>query len=298
MGGMSVSDASAVVDVLKTYFAALHESSEAKFHLMWHPRGALLGIGPSGTVVARGSEEFLAGVTKRAPSIDLAAHDRILSLEMIDDTCASAKVQVALPPTPNSPTPTFSETLDTAWLTLLHDPSIDGGSWRIISKVKSSVPLFGEAAAIGLLPQDFIEASAAVWDGYCSAGRRCDEAAMRRIFHPLCNLTFATPDSIVLVDCDAFCERVGNRWELPVHRPYAHLKDDPRASAADTLLSIDFAGPGVCRAILRIGYPPFLYTDVLLLLEATGGSGSWWIVAKSSGNVPFLKEAARSESCA
>ena len=55
---MSVSDASAVVDVLKTYFAALHESSEAKFHRMWHPRGALLGIGPSGTVVARGSGSF------------------------------------------------------------------------------------------------------------------------------------------------------------------------------------------------------------------------------------------------
>ena len=39
---------SAVVDVLKTYFAAMHESSEAKFHQMWHPRGILLGIGPSG----------------------------------------------------------------------------------------------------------------------------------------------------------------------------------------------------------------------------------------------------------
>ena len=35
----------AVHAVLETYFAALHECDAAKFHLMFHPRGVLLGLG-------------------------------------------------------------------------------------------------------------------------------------------------------------------------------------------------------------------------------------------------------------
>ena len=97
-------------------------------------------------------------------------------------------------------------------------------------------------------------------------------------------------------------------------RPWGHSKIEHRArsanadftttsAASDSLLALDFAGPGVCRAILRVGYPPFLYTDVLLLLkqdqqpqqqQRLESAGGWWIVAKSSGNVPFLKEEARS----
>ena len=124
---------------------------------------------------------------------------------------------------------------------------------------------------------------------------------MARFFHPACDLTFALPDGVVVVPSADFCERVAARWSMELHRPWAHLRDDPRAAACDSLVSVDFAGPGVCRAVLRIGYPPFLYTDVLLLLrlgaECEGRpGGSWWIVAKSSGNVPLLREEARHEA--
>ena len=288
--------------VLETYFAALHECDAAKFHLMFHPRGVLLGLGPTGAVVARTAEEFCAGVVARGSSTEYATHDRVLSLDVIDDTCACAKVQLALPPAPTSPTPTTEATLYTDWVTLLFDAAIDGGSWRIISKVYSSAPL--GAAEQQHTPTDFLEAANVLWEGYRGAGRAGDALAMRRVFHPRCNLTFAKPDGVMLINCDDFCEtNVGARWEMEMHRPYAHLKDDPRAAASDSLLALDFAGPGVCRAILRVGYPPFLYTDVLLLLkqdqqqqqqQRLESAGGWWIVAKSSGNVPFLKEEAHS----
>jgi len=120
---------------------------------------------------------------------------------------------------------------------------------------------------------------------------------MAQVFHPCCNLTFATEDGVVIVSSEDFCERVGSRWEVPMHKPFAHLRDDPRAAAVDTLLSVDLAGSKVARVLLNIGYPPCLYTDVLLLLKLSaplnGRDGGWWIVAKSSCNVPLLAGEAR-----
>ena len=50
----------------------------------------------------------------------------------------------------------------------------------------------------------------------------------------------------------------------------------------------------VARVTLKIGYPPFLYHDVLLLLRLAHplhGRAGWWIVAKSSANTPLLRDA-------
>ena len=288
-----------VTKTIATYFAALHECNAEKFHAFWHPHGLLLGVAPDGSVVARDAAEFCAGVVARGASADLAAHDKILSIEIIDATCASAKVQIALPPAPTSPTPTTSPTLYTDFLTLLRDPAIgSGGEWRVISKIYSSAPL-DAATDNKLLPHDFADVAAAVWDGpfgYAMANRARDAAAMAKVFHPFCNLTFATPGGVVVVDCKSFLDRVANRWSVDVHAPYAHLKDDPRAASADTLVSMDFIGPSACRVVLKVGFPPFLYTDVLLLLKLGAAcgegreEGGWWIVAKSSGNVPFMAE--------
>ena len=84
---------------------------------------------------------------------------------------------------------------------------------------------------------------------------------------------------------------------MPSLCPPAHTQD-ARASAADTLLSIDVAGPSVARVTLKIGYPPFLYHDVLLLLrlrDQLHGRAGWWIVAKSSVSSPLLAEEARQD---
>ena len=80
------------------------------------------------------------------------------------------------------------------------------------------------------------------------------------------------------------------------------MRHDRRAPSSDTLLSVDFAGPGVAVVFLRIGYPPFLYTDVLSCLrvdhpvarrgETEPRPPGWWIVAKSSVSEPFLVDTA------
>ena len=75
----------AVHAVLETYFTALHECDAAAFHRMFHPRGVLRGLGPTGGVVARTAEEFCAGVVARGSSTEYATHDRVLSLDVIDD---------------------------------------------------------------------------------------------------------------------------------------------------------------------------------------------------------------------
>jgi len=294
--GTAGADLDALRATIHDYFSALHECDASAFHRMWHPRGVLLGLSPSGAVVARSADEFCAGVVARGKSPEYAKHDAILSVESLDPSCASAKVCIALPPAPDSPTPTTTPVLYTDFLTLLKDPAL---GWRVIAKVYSSKPLTAPSleGVPPILPGEFGAAAGACWDGYVAAGRACDADAMSKVFHPACSLTFVGDEGVVVVSSEAFCERVSGRWGMESHKPYAHLRDDPRVASCDSLVSLDFAGPSVCRAMLRIGYPPFLYSDVLLLLklssECRGRDGGWWIVAKSSVNVPFLADEAR-----
>lgn len=278
-----------ILTVLQKYFSALHNCDAAVFNAMFHPQGLLLGVGPNHEIVVRDASQFCAGVEARGGSAQLASHDKIISLEMVGSTCATAEVQIALPPAPDSPTPTTDDTLYTDFLTLLKDPVL---GWRIISKTYSSRALGAPpSVAHRTEPADVAAVSAALWGGYVAAGRVCDVEGMKRVFHPACRLTFATDQSLVIVSSAEFCdEYVGRRWQRMPHAPYAHLKDDERISGGDTLVSVSFAGPRVARAILKVGYPPFLYTDVLLLLKL---DDEWWIVAKSSANQPFFEDESR-----
>lgn len=287
-----------ILATVKLYFRSLHTCDGELFHKMWHPHGHLLGASPDGVLVDRNAETFCAGVTARTPSDtpEYLVHDRVLSVNPLDDWTAAVKVQIALPPSPNSPTPTFTPILYTDFLVMLRDKEF---GWRVISKVFSGAPLGDPAVAKKLEPSDFEEATKAVWQGYVAAGRASDSKRMGSVFHPACNLTFVQDGRVVVIDSSTFCNRVGERWDLEVHRPYSHLKSDPRVSAADTLLGLDFAGPGVALATLKIGYPPFLYTDFLSLLYLSSGvpdlssKPGWWIAAKSSANVPFMLEEAQ-----
>ena len=85
---------------------------------------------------------------------------------------------------------------------------------------------------------------------------------------------------------------VSERYTLPLHAPYAHLRDDPRAAEQDTLMGATFSTPDVCMVVLKVGHPPMLWTDVLTCAKL---GNKWWIVAKSSCNEPLLADEARGQ---
>ena len=170
------------------------------------------------------------------------------------------------------------------WLTLL----IEGDKWVVISAVASDA----FAGPFKVLPDDMLAVSRACWDEYGGANRACDGARMAEVFHPKCRLTYTGPDgAVVIKPQEAFCSMVTDRYTLPLHSPYAHLREDPRVSAQDTLLSVTFAAPDLAMVVLKVGHPPMLWTDVLTCARLA--NGKWWIVAKSSCSEPLLKEEAR-----
>mmetsp|Transcript_14483 Transcript_14483/g.26230 ORF Transcript_14483/g.26230 Transcript_14483/m.26230 type:complete len:284 (-) Transcript_14483:2140-2991(-) len=272
------------------YLKALRERDQVAFNEAWHPKGICLALSSDGSVSKQGAQSIalsLSSLADEPPAIVAASnHGRILSITTISDTCACVKIQLA-----NSPRTV------TEFLTMLKDE----GLWKIVSAVQSitlhCVPLQKSA------PSDFTEVSTAIWDGYIRAGRACDSEAMGKIFHPHCRLTESSKGSVTIIDSNQFCDMVGNRWFMESHKPFVHLKNDSRISAADTLISIDFAGKDVAMVTLKIGYPPFLYHDVLLLLriskpvaERQGSSPGWWIVAKSSDHEQWMENEKRETS--
>jgi len=165
------------------------------------------------------------------------------------------------------------------WLTLL----VDHGLWVVISAVSSST----QGA---VTPADMAAACNACSE-YCGANRACDGPRMENVFHPLCRLTYSGPeDSVVVKSQPVFVQMVNDRYSTPMHAPYAHLRDDPRVAAEDTMIGVTFAAPDVCMVMLKVGHPPMLWTDVLTCARI---DGNWWIVAKSSCNEPLLKDEAR-----
>ena len=90
-------------------------------------------------------------------------------------------------------------------------------------------------------------------------------------------------------------ERVERRWELRQHSPYAHLAQDGRLAAADSLLDLSFAGPCAALATIQLGFPPLMYTEVLSLLrvrpDAAGAAAEprWMVVGSSCcSGTPYL----------
>ena len=101
---------------------------------------------------------------------------------------------------------------------------------------------------------------------------------MAKVFHPKCRLTYTGGDGkVVIKSQDEFLAMVRDRYSTPMHAPYAHLRDDPRAAAGDTLLSITFATPDLAMVVLKVGHPPCLWTDLLTCARI---GGQWWIVAE------------------
>ena len=129
------------------------------------------------------------------------------------------------------------------WLTLL----LELGEWIVISAVSSST------SAAKSTPEDMAAAVKACWEEYGGANHACDGARMAEVFHPLCRLTFTGSDgSLVIKSQEAFVGMVSQRYTLPMHAPYAHLRGDPRIPAADELLSAHLATPDVCMVVMKV----------------------------------------------
>ena len=180
------------------------------------------------------------------------------------------------------------------FLTLLQH----AGEWVVIAAVTAPTdrPTDGRTApttATRVTPADFAAVAACCWDEYGGANRACDVDRMSKVFHLMCRLTYTGGDGkVVIKSQDEFLAMVGDRYKMPMHAPYAHLRDDPRAAAGDTLLSITFATPDLAMVVLKVGHPPCLWTDLLTCARL---GGQWWIVAKSSCKEPLLEDEARSE---
>lgn len=263
------------------YLCALCRRDKEAFYEAWHSGGLRLGLTPDGVVRKHDvDQDWASAVADETPN-----DGRLLSMTMISETCACAKIRLIAP-----------SKVITEFVTMLKDKH----DWKIISIAHSSVEA-NAAAQRKIVPSDFSQVSEAVWGGYVAAGRACDPLAMGKVFHPVCNLTYAAGGNIAVINSNDFCSRVAARWTMVPFNSYVHLRDDPRIAAADTLLSVDFAGPDVAMVTLMIGYPPFLYADVLLLLrlaqsvpERPDSNAGWWIVAKSSDNTPWMTDESKS----
>ena len=112
---------------------------------------------------------------------------------------------------------------------------------------------------------------------------------MASYFHGTCRLTYTGPsDCIVICNSKDFYAKVSGRYETEeIHKPYAHLKNDPRLDDYNTMISIEFAGPQLAMVILKVGHPPFLWTDMLTCARIReNGETKWWIMHKSSDSEP------------
>jgi len=263
---------SACVDL---YLTALQERNQEAFTEAWHSDGLRLGLTPNGTVAKQDASLYVHSLPLRTPIKD----GHLLSQTHISSTCTCAKIRLV-----------ESSKVVTEFVTMLKE----GEVWKIISSVQSIAT--ANAPVRKIIPSDFTDVSTAVWDGYVAAGRAYNSEEMGKVFHPECRLTFAADGAIMIISSNDFCKMVKDRWSMDSHIPFAHLKNDPRISSADTLISVDIVGTNVAMVTLKIGYPPFLYHDVLLLLRVSqpvsqrkGSSAGWWIVAKSSDHEPWME---------
>ena len=167
----------------------------------------------------------------------------------------------------------------------------ESDTWKAISVALSASQLQQQQQPV--LPDHFTAVADLTWKGYCHASRVCDGALMAESFHKTCRLTYSLMGkSIQIVNQPRFCEMVQHRYtaeDLP-HKPFSHLLHLPLLSSCDSLQAIEFVTPELAIVTLKVGHPPFLWTDLLTcaLLE----EGRWWIVHKSSENEPFLVDRA------
>ena len=163
------------------------------------------------------------------------------------------------------------------WMVLLKT----SGKWQCISAA------FSHNTRGAVLPEDFRKVTDMTWNGYCAANRACDGVRMAQVFHATCRLTFVSDDDQVqIMDQPSFCDMVTHRYQQPPHSGY--LQNDPRVAAYDSLVAVEFATPILAMVTLKVGHPPFLWTDYLTVARLE--SGRWWIVHKSSCHEALLLE--------
>ena len=187
-----------------------------------------------------------------------------------------------------SATVEYESNICSGYVTLL---AVADSAWTAISVV--SVDCTNRSVCTS---EDLSGAVACCWEGYCKANRACDGTAMSQFFHPECRLTYSSKEkdgSVTVVSSTEFYDMVANRYSLPIHSPYAKFKDSSEVSARDSLLGVSLVAPELAFVRLKVGHPPFLWTDLLVCakiresLASTGDFGRWWIVAKSSSSDPF-----------
>ncbi|CAB9520352.1 expressed unknown protein [Seminavis robusta] len=140
-----------------------------------------------------------------------------------------------------------------------------------------------------ILPEHFNAVTKLTWEGYCGANRARDGAAMAKVFHPSCRLTYVQDDSMVaVVPQPAFCAKVQHRYtKETMHQPYAPLQAHPNIGMHDTLQDVEFATPDCCMVTLKVGHPPCLWSDLLTCCYL-GSDQGWWIMHKSSCHEEFM----------
>eukprot|EP00427_Karlodinium_veneficum_P041580 CAMPEP_0169262322 /NCGR_PEP_ID=MMETSP1016-20121227/43644_1 /TAXON_ID=342587 /ORGANISM="Karlodinium micrum, Strain CCMP2283" /LENGTH=281 /DNA_ID=CAMNT_0009344837 /DNA_START=9 /DNA_END=852 /DNA_ORIENTATION=- len=244
-----------VASSLAAYFEGLHQCNIERLKEVWHPQAHLYGVGPDGkSVVDRDAPTFFAGVAARGNS------DKI---DIASTRCAVAKVQIALPASPTSPTPSFTDVLYTDFLVLLRL----GGEWKIISKVFSAVPLPQSSYhepydSLGFTCAEPVRGVLEYYRG----GHLSQTEIMSENFHEVARLCYAdVAEHLVCLSRSEFFDRVKNR---------PSTAGDSDALKYDKIMSVDKAGPDVALIKLQIGYPPMLYTDFLSMLKLGDDGGS------------------------
>jgi len=243
-----------VLEVLVKYGGLAAQAESCPWQEVYYEQGVQLWVSPDGSV-RRDAVSSTEGPKAASPGSGLDLID--LS---IDDTMACAIFE--------GPTSSVS-------LSLLRA----GGSWRVIAEL-----VCADRGRAAFAADDF----AAVCGGaqtYLSTNRAGDAAGMATVFDEVSRLTFSTGAELAVFSQTEFCDMVRTRWATPKHAPYAHLKDDPRLAARDSIFFVKFLAPNAAVVKLAVGFPPVLYTDLLFFAHT---AGSWKIVAKSSVNLPFL----------
>lgn len=196
-------------------------------------------------------------------------------------TAAAVQIEIATSKPPGKPSAAVgSNGSDVAgWLVFLFAEN----AWRCISAALSH----GNDANVEPY-SEFETLKEVVWGGYRQVNRDCDGAKMAQYFHETCRLTYVDAETgkVRILNSQEFCDMVRLRYSLEPHKHYVHLENDDRVAAKDELLSGQFATPLVAMVKLKVGHPPFLWTDFLTVSKLR--NGRWWIVHKSSCSEPLL----------
>lgn len=176
----------------------------------------------------------------------------------------------------------YEDLSTTGYVTALK-PSAKSG-WTVVSLLFESVRDWPVVK-----PDDMVGAITCCWDCYRAANRACDGKAMADVFHPFARLTYVNDGDgeIVEVSSKEFCNLVEDRYNREPHSKYAKQKDRSEALVAsrDTLLGCSAATSKLALVRLKVGHPPFLWTDLLVCACV---DDKWWIVAKSSDHEDFV----------